>query len=200
MTKGRIPAIGLAGAFVLAAAISCAGPDRATRPETAGAPALQLADGSAAGLLLCPGSVKRYASGVVTPELGGTVAVGGFSISLPAGAVLEPRTITLTVPESPYLEVDIRVDGVEHFVFQAPAVVTLDYGRCGVSTSQLGRLSAWYIDGATKSLLENMGGTDDRPSRRLTFRTPHLSGYAVVNRADPPPGDASDPGDSGIQD
>jgi hypothetical protein len=182
MSRTRIPAIGLATAIVVATALACAGPDRATRPEFGGTPALLV--GRTSGLLECPGSVPRYASGVVTPEAGGTVMVGGFSIALPAGAVAEPQTLSITVPESPFLEVDIRVEGVEHFQFLQPAVVTLDYSRCGISTAQLGELTAWYLDPATKTPLENMGGVDDRLSRKLTFVTPHLSGYGIITRTD----------------
>ena len=199
MTRRRIPVIGLVSALVVATGPSCAGPERATRPDAGDAPALAVAEPSPNGLLVCPGSVPRYVAGVVTPALGGTVAVGGFSITVPPGGVSEPQTIVLTVPQSAYLEVDIRVEGQEHFVFQAPATVTLDYSRCGVSSSELGRLTAWYIDGATKALLENMGGVDDRPARRLTFSTPHLSGYSIANRTDPAPGEGSETGDSGVQ-
>ena len=195
MTRRRTFAIGLARAIVVGTALSCAGPDGATRPEAGGTPALLVAESSGSALLVCPGSVPRYASGVVTPEHGGTVAVGGFSITLPPGAVREPHVLTLTVPESRYLEVDIRIDGHEHYVFQAPAVVTLDYSRCGISSNQLGQLTAWYIDAQTKALLENMGGVDDRPSRRITFVTPHLSGYSIVTRTEPAPDDGTAPGE-----
>lgn len=180
MTRRSFPAIGLATAFVVASILACAGPERATLPEVGGTPALFV--GQPAALIVCPSSETHSASGVVTPELGGTVAVGAFSITLPAGAVSEERTITVTVPASRFLEVDIRVEGFEHFQFEQPAVVTLDYSRCGVVAGGSQPLTAWYIDGATKTLLEQMGGVDDKVSRTVTFVTPHLSGYAVANR------------------
>ena len=41
-------------------------------------------------------------------------------------------------------------------------------------------LSVWHIDVTTKALLENMGGVNDTVARKITFSTPHLSGYAVA--------------------
>jgi hypothetical protein len=181
MTTRRIPALGLAAALVASIGLACAQPDRVSRP--AAAPSLSLTSGGSAALLLCPGSSPKSVSGVVTPLLGGTVAAGGFSIALPAGAVLAPTTITVTVPASPYLEVDIRADGAEHYQFEQPAVVTMDYSRCGVAAADK-RLTVLYIDEATKTPLEDMGGVDDKLSRRITFVTPHLSGYALANRTD----------------
>jgi hypothetical protein len=181
MTSRRIPALSLAAALVASVGLACAQPDRVARP--AAVPSLNLLGGGSASLFLCPGSAPKSASALVTPLLGGTVSAGGFSIALPAGAVLAPTTITVTVPASPYLEVDIRADGAEHYQFAQPAVVTMDYSRCGVAAAEA-RLTVLYIDAATKTPLEDMGGVDDKLTRRITFVTPHLSGYALANRTD----------------
>ena len=175
MTRIRISALGLAAALLTAA---CAESEKAASPQ---APSAALVGSSGATLVECPTNQTEAASGVVTPLLGGTVAVGGFSITLPAGAVLEPTTITVTVPASRYLEVDIRADGQEHFQFLQTATVTLDYSRCGRGNIDLKPLTVWYIDAATKQLLENMPSVDDKLLRRITFTTSHLSGYALAN-------------------
>lgn len=131
-------------------------------------------------LVECPTDQTTSSSALVTP-LGGTVSAGGASISIPAGAVLVPTTITVTVPASQYMEIDITAAGSEHFTFQSPVTVSVSYARCTRSDIDKSPLSIWYIDSGTKALLENMGGSDDKVARRITFITDHLSGYAVAN-------------------
>ena len=135
---------------------------------------------SGATLVQCPSNTTTSATAVVGP-LGGLVNVGSTSIQIPAGALLSPATVTVTVPASNYMEVDISVQGVEHFIFELPVVVTLDYGRCNRSNIDARPLSVWYIDSESKDLLEPMGGVDNKLLRTITFTTGHLSGYAVAN-------------------
>ncbi|HYC50705.1 MAG TPA: hypothetical protein VEB19_06315 [Gemmatimonadaceae bacterium] len=133
-----------------------------------------------ANLIECPSSGSVSGSRLITP-LGGLLSVGGVSISIPVGALLTNSLVTVTVPESRYLEVDISVEGHEHFIFELPVVVTMSYARCSRSNINLRPLSAWYIDSETKAPLENMGGLDNKLLRTVTFTTGHLSGYAIAN-------------------
>jgi hypothetical protein len=135
---------------------------------------------SSGSLIECPNAIPTSTTALVTP-LGGIVALGGTSISVPAGAVLVPTLIQVTTPASRYMEVDISVPGLEHFLFELPVTVTIDYARCTRSDLDKTPLSAWYIDSETKELLEAMGGVDDKAARTVTFTTPHLSGYALAN-------------------
>ena len=89
--------------------------------------------------------------------------------------------MTVTVPASKYMEVEISVAGSEHFTFELPVVVTLSYDRCTRSAADLLPMTAWYIDSETKDLLAPMGGMDDKVARTVTFTTGHLSGYAIAN-------------------
>lgn len=131
------------------------------------------------GLVECPTNVTRSASAIVSP-LGGQVAIDGTSISIPAGAVLSPTPITVTLPASKYMEVEITAGESEHFLFLVPATVTIDYSRCTRSDIDKQPLSVWYIDRLTKGLLEVLGGTDDKAARTVTFGTGHLSSYAIA--------------------
>lgn len=79
------------------------------------------------------------------------------------------------------MEVDITADGSAHFSFRSPVTVSVSYARCTRSDIDKAPLTVWYIDAATKALLQNMGGTDDKVARTVTFITDHLSGYAVAN-------------------
>lgn len=159
------------------AAAACAGPGITDAPMSRASDAALL---GSATLVECPASTTSSASALITP-LGGVVTAGGTTISVPAGAVLLPTTITVTVPASNYMEVDISVPGVEHFVFQQPVTVTLSYARCTRNDIDKAPLTAWHIDGNTKALLEAMGGVDDKLARTVTFPTGHLSGYALAN-------------------
>lgn len=128
----------------------------------------------------CPNNGTFSQTALVTP-LGGTVSVGGMSIAIPAGALLSDAEVTVTVPSSRFLEVDISVAGSEHFLFEVPVVVTLSYARCSRSNLGWTPLSAWYIDSETKEPLEAMPSVDNKLLRTVTFTTGHLSGYAIAN-------------------
>jgi hypothetical protein len=186
MSKFRNPAALLAATALTLAA--CASPDRAAAP--AAGTALNLLSG-APSLVSCGPSEPKSASGVVTPLGGGKIAVGGFSINLPAGAVLAPTTLTVTVPASPYVEVSIRADGQEHFEFLQTALVTLSYAGCTDPALDATTLEAWYVDEGTKTPIARMISVDNKAARSVTFATNHLSGYALANRTGETPTDTT---------
>jgi len=130
-------------------------------------------------LIECPSSTTQSAEGTIS-LLGGTIRLGGTQVIIPAGALLSATHIVLTVPASRYMEIDVSVPGVDHFVFEKAIVVAIDYSRCSASATG-GNLSAWHIDTESKALLERMLGIDDKINRRVIFTTGHLSGYALAN-------------------
>jgi hypothetical protein len=148
-----------------------------TEPTTPGASALR--DQGVANLIECPTSESASNSALVTP-LGGLVSVGGTSVSIPAGALLAPTTVTVTVPASQYMKVDVSVEGLEHFIFELPVTITLSYDRCNRSNIDHAPLVAWYVD-SEDAPLELMGGVDNKLTRTVTFTTGHLSGYALAD-------------------
>ena len=135
---------------------------------------------NAPSLLQCPTNESASTSAVVGP-LGGIINLGATSVQIPAGALLETVTVNVSEPASQFMEIDVSVEGVEHFVFEQPIVVTVSYARCARSNIDLLPLSVWYIDSDTHELLEPMGGVDNKLTRTITFVTPHFSGYAVAN-------------------
>ncbi|HYC80889.1 MAG TPA: hypothetical protein VEB65_03825 [Solirubrobacterales bacterium] len=161
----------LAAVAVLGTACSDMSP---TEPQ---APSFSSSSGPT--LVECPTDATRSKTGTIG-LLGGTISLDGHSISLPFGAVLLPVSITLTVPASQYMEVDITANGLEHFEFLKPVDVTISYGRCTRTDIDHAPLSVWYIDSSTKALLEDMGGVDDKTARTVTFGTGHLSGYSIA--------------------
>jgi len=136
--------------------------------------------GIGATLLECPSNASATTSGLLTP-LGGVLSVGGATVVVPEGALLEPVNVTVTVPASQYVEVEVSVSGVDHYTFELPVAITISYDRCSRSNIDHAPLSAWYIDSDSKALLAPMGGIDNKLLRTVTFTTGHLSGYALAN-------------------
>jgi hypothetical protein len=165
----------LATLAVLLLAISC-GEGRATAPKTLSS----RNENSGPSLVECPTNESTTAQALVG-LLGGTVQIGATSISIPSGALIAPTLISVTVPASNYMEIDVSAVGFTSFLFQKPVSVTIDYSRCNRSDIDQQPLHVWHINPLTKELLEDMGGSDDKTARRITFTTGHLSGYAVAN-------------------
>jgi hypothetical protein len=99
----------------------------------------------------------------------------------PEGALSDGTNVTLTIPASPYVEIDIHTDRENEFLqpFLRP-IVTISYARCNRSDLFLKWLSAWYIDSDTKALLEKMPSFDNKLTSSVTFRASHFSGYAIA--------------------
>lgn len=152
----------VAAALVLALATTACGEPTTNRPPAA--------------LIACPAATS-VSSSALLGVAGGTVSAGGSSIRVPAGALTEPTQISLTVPASPNMQIDVQAGGAEHFTFNLPVVITIDYSRCENITR---RISVWNIDDLTRTLLERLPAIDDRPNRRVTFLTGHLSSYAIA--------------------
>ncbi|NLG63665.1 MAG: hypothetical protein GX539_15620 [Candidatus Cloacimonetes bacterium] len=151
-------------------------PDVATAEQESDS---QAALAATSRLVVCPSSEARSVSKTVG-ILGGTIELDGTRVIIPVGAVLLPTTITLTLPASQYMEVDLTANALDHFEFPLPVHVTIDYSRCNDSALSDRPVSAWYIDSLTKSLLELMTGRDDRAARRISFTTIHFSGYSIA--------------------
>lgn len=135
---------------------------------------------SSARLVVCPTSESQTTSALIDPLLGGTISLGETSIAIPAGALTTPTLLTVTMPASKYVEVQIRALGIEHLLFERDVEITIDYGRCTRSDIDAAPLSVWYIESLTGLPLENMGGVDDKQARTVRFSTDHLSSYAIA--------------------
>jgi hypothetical protein len=131
-------------------------------------------------LMVCSVAQEASVRAQIGPE-GGTVSLSGHRVHFPPGAVHEPVEVKLTVPASEYVEVDIQVNGQEHYRLARPVVATLSYGRCGPAALGSREITVWYIDGETRQPIERMASLDDRASRTITFLTNHFSGYALAD-------------------
>jgi hypothetical protein len=129
--------------------------------------------------LACPSGEERSVRAEIGPN-GGTVALGGHAVFFPPGAVREPVQVTLSVPASPHVELDVRVNGREHYRLARPVLVTMSYDRCGVLFPAGGRKTVWYYDRSTERLLEEMPTLDNPATRSVSFVTNHFSGWVII--------------------
>ncbi len=152
-------------------------PTTPTEPPAA-RPLLGLPSGPA--LVECPTTVTKSTSGTFD-ALGGTLSLDGSSVFLPLDALLEPTTIKLTIPASKYMEIGVNANDADHFFFEKPILITIDYSRCDRSDVLLKPLNVWQIDPESKTLIEKMTViADNKLTRQITFTTIHLSGYAIA--------------------
>ena len=131
-------------------------------------------------LLVCPSTTTLTGVFTADPLLGGSLTLGGTTVSIPPGAVSLPQLFVLTIPASKYMEIEVHADGLTSFLFNQPATISIDYSRCSDDKLAGKTLQAWYMDNVTDTLLENMNGTDDRAARKISFQTGHFSGYGVA--------------------
>ncbi|HEY2378467.1 MAG TPA: hypothetical protein VGH98_20980 [Gemmatimonadaceae bacterium] len=154
---------------------SC-GEQRATAPSPGNSPSQDRGP----SLVECPTNQTTSTTGLLD-LLGGSVNLGVTGITIPAGVLTVPTLFQVTVPASNYMEIDVSAVGFQSFLFQQPVTITIDYSRCNRNDINQETLHVYHIDPVTKQLLEDMGGVDDKLSRRITFTTSHLSGYAVAD-------------------
>lgn len=173
MNRSRLLSSGF-GLVAAAAFLACGEPSLLAVEEAPSAFSV-----SASDLVSCAVAESQSASAVIGPR-GGRITVGANSILVPAGAVRRPTEITMTVPASEHLEVDLRAAGHEHFEFNRPVVVTVSYGHCP-EIEVGGRADIWHVDPDTKALLEPMPTRINERARSVTFFTDHFSFFAMAN-------------------
>lgn len=145
-------------------------------------PDLLPVDTTGTALMTCPTSDTQTVTSRIGPS-GGVLAIGNTTVVIPLGAVLFPEDFSLTVPASRYAEIRVRTGSAEHYIFQLPVSMTIDYSRCASPALDAQSLSVWNIDPDTKALLAPMVSVDAKLTHTVTFTTIHLSGYAVADFA-----------------
>jgi hypothetical protein len=175
MVRGKI-ARRLRTLALAAALTACSEPTSAPRLDESEP---NFNESSASGLLVCPNRTFDFAWSIVG-RFGGLLSLNGNQVIIAPQSLLSLAFVTIREPISPYVEIEVRVNGREHFDFAQPVTVVLDYSRCPESSLPAGPLTAWQIDPATNAFIEDMHGVDDRAARTVTFTTDHFSGYAVA--------------------
>ena len=162
----------------LAAGITaCSEP--ATAPEIQAAAPNLIGSETGPSLLQCRRTLFDVTWGLIGP-LGGVLSLNGNTITVPPLALNQLAFITIRQPSTPFVEVEVRVNGRDHFQFDAPLTVAIDYSRCADWRIGPEPLTVWQIDPDTKAFIADMGGVDDRAARKISFTTDHFSGYAIA--------------------
>lgn len=175
-------------AALLLAASGCERPPTPTAPVMPAARRPSALLGEVAGvawrLLTCPAGPALSTRGVIGPE-GGALAVGGFRIDFPAGAVAAGQEFVLDVGAGDAVAIEAHAVGHARYDFAVPVTVTMSVAHCGLLPAGLHVL---HVDPQTGAALEDMGGQLDVLAGSMRFRTPHFSGYTIAWRS----GDGSD--------
>jgi hypothetical protein len=132
-------------------------------------------------LLECSPVNGASASAAIGPE-GGTVTVGGHSLTLPANAVSSRVTFRMVERQDKYVGVEVEPHGTQ---FNRDATLTLGYGRCGNPNGSR-NFQILEVRSGTTQVLRALPVTVDSAKRTVsTTRLNHLSGYLVGgNRAE----------------
>ncbi|HEX6059538.1 MAG TPA: hypothetical protein VFZ11_11030 [Gemmatimonadaceae bacterium] len=170
--------LGAAAALALVLA-ACSGDGFATGPEALVQSSVVAAADASPTLLSCPNLRGKSASRRIGPN-GGSVTIAGTKLIVPPGAVSAETELVMSIPVSQYLEIDIVADGREHFEFERPVTIRVNYAHCRSEEADLASLSAWHVDDATHDFLQGMESVDDKRGRKVTFQTDHLSRYAIA--------------------
>jgi hypothetical protein len=172
----------LAAAAALAVAVAaCA--ESATAPQPA--PALRRLEGTELAQLHLLECAAPAAVGTVEADVGGDgaeLALARRQLRVPPGAVGHQVRLSMSLPESRHVEVELHAAGHASYQFRRPVTVTIDYSRCTADEVPAPeRLRVVHVDAMTKAPLEDMGGTVDPVARTITFETGHFSSYVVAD-------------------
>jgi len=127
------------------------------------------------GLLQC--SSLPYASATQTiGSAGGTISVGPHTLTVPAGALSSPVTITGSLVTGRGVNaVRFQPAGLR---FQRSAYLTMSYANCNLLGRLLPKRVAYVGDGL--NILWYLLSIDNLFSKRVTGRVDHFSNYAVA--------------------
>lgn len=164
----------LALVLVLFIAASCGEPPSAPAPQTP--------EASLIGDLLRPTGLLKcsdlpYAEDTETiGPLGGRLTAGPHTLTIPAGALRQPTTITMSAPTGMGVNiVHFEPEGLE---FERGAALTMSYANCNL----LGRLLPKRIAYTTPNLniLYYLLSLDNIFTKRVTGKLDHFSDYVIA--------------------
>lgn len=126
------------------------------------------------GLLKCSDLPFAQATATIGPE-GGSISAGPHTLTIPAGALREPTTITMTVPTGRGVNaVEFAPEGLQ---FSRPATLSMGYANC----SLLGKLAPKRIAYTSDDLdiVYFILSLDNVFAKRVTGQVNHFSDYVV---------------------
>ncbi len=126
------------------------------------------------GLLRCSPLPADSVTQTIGPD-GGTLSVGSHRLTIPAGALAAPVTITAIAPSDTVNQVRFFPGGL---TFASPALITMSYANCGLVYGLVPKQIAYTTDDL--SILELLPSIDDFWQQRVTGTLRHFSTYAIA--------------------
>jgi len=164
--------VGLATIFTVSACSDVVEPDRIPAPDATAA-------SFGHSLIQCPTKEETLITETLAAR-GGVIRLNRHELRLPVAAITAPTPFEVRESTSNHMEIRLRANDADGYRFRTPVTITIDYSRCTRSNIEKGPLTVWKIDPETKSLLEHMGGVDDKDARTVTFQTEHLSTFSIA--------------------
>lgn len=106
---------------------------------------------------------------------GGVIKIGPHALSIPAGALAAPVTITATAPSDNVNRVRFQPEGL---VFQRAAILTMSYANCNLLGKILPKRIAYTTDAL--AILSYVLSLDNLYGKYVTGRLNHFSNYAIA--------------------
>jgi hypothetical protein len=131
--------------------------------------------GSATGLLKCSDLPFAQSTATIGPD-GGSISAGPHTLTIPAGALSEPVTITMTAPRGRGINaVEFAPEGLQ---FDSPASLTMSYANCNLLGKLLPKRIAYVSDNL--DVLYYILSLDNIFAKRVTGQVRHFSDYVVA--------------------
>src|SRR5256885_14917758 len=128
----------------------------------------------ATGLLGCT-PMPTVTTKQTVGSAGGVIRVGPYALSIPAGALDAPVTITATAPSDNVNRVRVQPEGL---VFRRSATLTMSYAHCSLLGKILPKRIAYTTDALT---ILRYGLSPGNPfGKYVTGRLNHFSNYAIA--------------------
>lgn len=135
---------------------------------------------SGPSLVECPTETEESVVGTIRAN-GGTIQLENHRLTLPLLAVTLPTEFRLAAPAGDYMELSVKANGLESFLFDRLVTITIDYSRCTRTDIDQASLTVWKIDPVTKDLLQQMEVVaEDKAARTITFQTLTLSSWSIA--------------------
>jgi hypothetical protein len=158
----------------LGAAIACADNATPTSPRIASAPSVDFAVVKSAKkpkVAKCKLQKEEWGTALIGSN-GGTVTVGGASLTVPAGAL--NRTVSISAHALPTTSASVQFSP-EGLHFALPAKLTMQYGKCETPTYGV---TVAYVQ---KDTVTEVEPSNDHPLlKSVTAEISHFSSYAVA--------------------
>ena len=116
-------------------------------------------------------------SKTIKADKGGTVKNHGNAIFVPAGAIDEDKTFSITILSSDFMDLEFKPDGA----FITPVELTISYEGADLSGISEDDLTiAWYDPDSSQYY--DVGGTIDKKKKHLKVWVSHFTRYSLSVR------------------